>query len=114
MRGPKGMKGGPKAKNPGRTLKRIIGMVVKGYPCLLYTSVMRFLEGDVAGSREIQLKALPLIDALFCEVNPIPVKTALNLMGKEVGPLRAPLCTMEAANEEKLRKALVNSGIAVK
>ena len=40
--------------------------------------------------------------------------TALNLMGKEVGPLRAPLCTLEAANEEKLRKALVNSGIAVK
>ena len=59
-------------------------------------------------------KLRKLIDALFCEVNPIPVKTALNLMGKEVGPLRAPLCTMEAANEEKLRKALVNSGIAVK
>ena len=46
-------------------------------------------------SCELQLQAIELIDALFCEVNPIPVKTALNLMGKEVGPLRAPLCTME-------------------
>ena len=73
-----------------------------------------YLEGDVKKSCELQLQAIELIDALFCEVNPIPVKTALNLMGKEVGPLRAPLCTMEAANEEKLRKALVNSGIAVK
>ena len=73
-----------------------------------------YLEGDVKKSCKLQLQAIELIDALFCEVNPIPVKTALNLMGKEVGPLRAPLCTMEAANEEKLRKALVNSGIAVK
>ena len=46
-------------------------------------------------SRRMQLEAIELIDALFCEVNPIPVKTALNLMGKEVGPMRGPLCEME-------------------
>ena len=68
-------------------------------------------SGDVAGSREIQLRALPLIDALFCEVNPIPVKAALNLMGKEVGPLRLPLTEMEPQNQERLAKAMKDFGI---
>ena len=62
----------------------------------------------------MQLKALPLIDALFCEVNPIPVKTALNLMGREVGPLRAPLYEMEEEHQAKLKKALEDMGIACK
>ena len=52
----------------------------------------------------MQLDALPLIDALFCEVNPIPVKAALNMMGKEVGTLRAPLTEMEDAHKEVLKK----------
>ncbi|MGI6010710.1 MAG: 4-hydroxy-tetrahydrodipicolinate synthase [Ruminococcus sp.] len=75
--------------------------------------VMKFLEGDIAGSRELQLKALDLIDALFCEVNPIPVKAALNLMGKEVGPLRGPLTEMEPQNQERLAKAMREFGIPV-
>ena len=58
-----------------------------------------------------QLKALPLIEQLFCEVNPIPVKTALNLMGWKVGPTRMPLCEMEPENEESLKKALADYGI---
>ena len=70
-----------------------------------------FFKGDVEGSRKLQLKALPLIDALFCEVNPIPVKAALNLMGKNVGELRLPLTVMEAAHQEILRKELVNFGL---
>ena len=53
----------------------------------------------------MQLDALPLIDALFCEVNPIPVKAALNMMGKEVGTLRAPLTEMEDAHKEVLEKS---------
>ena len=92
----------------------VISVLSNVAPELAHDIATTYLEGDVKKSCELQLQAIELIDALFCEVNPIPVKTALNLMGKEVGPLRAPLCTMEAANEEKLRKALVNSGIAVK
>ena len=59
-----------------------------------------WFDKDPAESARLQLKALDLISALFCEVNPIPVKTAMNLMGKEVGPLRAPLCAMEEKNVE--------------
>ena len=70
-----------------------------------------YLEGDVKKSCRLQLEAIELIDALFCEVNPIPVKTALNLMGKEVGPLRGPLCEMEEKNVERLKKAMENYGI---
>ena len=92
----------------------VISVLSNVAPELAHDIATTYLEGDVKKSCMLQLQAIELIDALFCEVNPIPVKTALNLMGKEVGPLRAPLCTMEAANEEKLRKALVNSGIAVK
>jgi len=55
--------------------------------------------------------AVGLIEALFCEVNPIPVKTALNLMGWKVGPTRMPLCEMEPENEERLKKALADYGI---
>ena len=62
-------------------------------------------------SRRMQLEAIELIDALFCEVNPIPVKTALNLMGKEVGPMRGPLCEMEEKNLERLKKAMKDYGI---
>ena len=68
--------------------------------------VMKFMEGDVAGAAKIQIDAIPLINALFCEVNPIPVKAALNLMGKEVGPLRLPLTEMEPQNQERLAKAM--------
>ena len=57
------------------------------------------------------LEAIPLVDALFCEVNPIPVKSALNLMGMEVGGMRMPLTEMEPQNVEKLRKAMVDYGL---
>ena len=56
----------------------------------------------------MQLDALPLVDALFCEVDPIPVKAALNMMGKEVGTLRAPLTEMEDAHKEVLKKAMMD------
>ncbi len=71
----------------------------------------KFFEGDIAGSAAEQLRAIPLCDALFCEVNPIPVKKALNLMGKEAGPLRRPLTEMEDDNAAKLEKAMKNYGI---
>ncbi|MBQ7780975.1 MAG: 4-hydroxy-tetrahydrodipicolinate synthase [Lachnospiraceae bacterium] len=71
----------------------------------------KYFEGDVKGSMELQLKAMDLCDALFCEVNPIPVKKALNLMGKEAGTLRLPLTEMEEANAAKLEKAMREFGI---
>lgn len=71
----------------------------------------KFFEGDVEGSRQIQLKAIELIDTLFCEVNPIPVKKAMNLMGLKAGPLRRPLTEMEEENAVRLEKAMKDFGI---
>lgn len=71
----------------------------------------KYFAGDVKGSMELQLKAMDLCDALFCEVNPIPVKKALNLMGMEAGGLRLPLTEMEEANAKKLEKAMKDFGL---
>ena len=73
--------------------------------------VTSFLEGDVRTSRELQLKYLNLVRALFMEVNPIPVKEAMNLMGMGVGPLRLPLCEMESANHDKMVAVLREYGL---
>lgn len=73
--------------------------------------VAEYLNGNVEKARQLQLEALDLCDALFCEVNPIPVKAALNLMGKNVGPLRMPLTEMEDNNKEKLQRAMKEYGI---
>ena len=70
-----------------------------------------FFKGDIARAQKLQREALPLVDALFSEVNPIPVKTALNLMGYEVGPLRAPMSEMGQANVAKLAQAMKEYGI---
>lgn len=69
------------------------------------------LEGCYEAAAKMQVQYMELIDALFCEVNPIPVKTALNLMGLEVGPLRMPLCEMEVATKERLANALREKGL---
>lgn len=69
------------------------------------------LDGDFKKAAKMQLEALPLVDALFSEVNPIPVKKALNLMGFEAGPLRKPLTEMEAAHTEVLEREMKNYGI---
>lgn len=71
----------------------------------------KFLDGDLQGSLKEQLRAIELCSALFCEVNPIPVKKALELMGMIDGNLRMPLCGMEPANVERLKKAMKNYGI---
>ncbi len=92
----------------------VISVLSNVAPRQTHDMVMKFLEGDVVGSREIQLKALPLVDALFCEVNPIPVKAAMNMLGWEAGPLRMPLTEMEPEHKEKLKKAMIDFGIEVK
>ncbi len=70
-----------------------------------------FLNGDVKKACKMQLDAIPLIKALFCEVNPIPVKKAMNLLGYAAGPLRLPLTEMEDSNADKLRAEMVKYGI---
>ncbi len=70
-----------------------------------------YFDGKVQESAKEQLRAIPLIDALFCEVNPIPVKAAVNMMGMNAGPLRLPLTEMEDAHKEVLRQAMVSYGI---
>jgi 4-hydroxy-tetrahydrodipicolinate synthase len=72
------------------------------------------LEGDFAAARELQFKAYPLVKALFSEVNPIPVKSALNMVGFAAGPLRLPLTEMEDANKEHLREEMIRYGLDVK
>lgn len=91
--------------------KGVISVLSNVAPAQTHEIAASYLAGDVEKSCRLQLEAIELIDALFCEVNPIPVKTALNLMGKEVGPLRGPLCPMEEKNVERLRTAMKNYGI---
>ena len=94
--------------------KGVISVLSNICPQETHDIVAKFMSGDIAGSRELQLKALPLIHALFCEVNPIPVKTALNLMGMEVGPLRLPMTPMEEVNEARLIQAMKEFGVALR
>lgn len=70
-----------------------------------------FFDGDLETSRRLQRKGLALIDALFSEVSPIPVKKAMNLMGMEAGPLRAPLCEMSEAGTKKLAEVMKAYGL---
>ena len=91
--------------------KGVISVLSTVAPRQTHEMVAAYLEGDLNKAISLQLGAIELIDALFCEVNPIPVKTALNLMGKNVGPLRGPLCDMEEKNLAKLKKALENYGL---
>ena len=91
----------------------VISVLSNVAPKETHNMVMDYLNGDVDKARQMQLKAIPLIDALFSEVNPIPVKKPLNLMGWEAGPLRAPLTEMEASHAEVLKKTMKDFGIKV-
>ncbi len=89
----------------------VISVLSNIMPKETHDMVMNYMSGNVEAAREFQLKAIPLINALFCEVNPIPVKTALNLMGMNVGPLRRPMSPMEPQNVERLKKAMADMGL---
>ena len=71
----------------------------------------KWFAGDLDGARKEQLRALPLIHALFSEVNPIPVKAAMNLQGKNAGPLRLPLTEIEKEHLEILKKEMIRYGV---
>ena len=72
--------------------------------------VMYWLSGKWKEALELQLKALPLVEQLFIEVNPIPVKAALNMQGFNVGSPRLPLTELTDAHKETLRKAMIDFG----
>ena len=91
--------------------KGVISVLSNIAPRQVHEMCAAYLSGDTQKASRMQIEAIPLIEALFCEVNPIPVKEAMNLMGKEVGPLRRPLVEMEPDNRERLRREMVSYGL---
>lgn len=91
--------------------KGVISVLSNVAPRQTHDICQNFFDGNVAEAARMQLEAIPLIEALFCETNPIPVKEALNLMGKEVGGYRLPLVEMAPENKERLRRELKNYGL---
>lgn len=91
----------------------VISVVANVAPKQTHDIVAEYLAGNTSESTRLQLEIVPLVSALFCEVNPIPVKTAMNLMGKGVGPLRGPLSAMEPQNVEKLKAAMISYGLTI-
>lgn len=88
--------------------KGVISVLSNVAPKITHDIVASYLDGDVEKSRDLQLQVMDLNDALFCEVNPIPVKTALGMMGMCKDILRAPLCEMSEGHKEQLRTVLKN------
>ena len=91
--------------------KGVISVVANVAPVQVHELCARFFEGEIATATQMQLDMIPLFEALFCEVNPIPVKEAMNLLGWEAGPLRRPLSPMEPHNRERLIQAMKNYGL---
>ncbi|MGI6161712.1 MAG: 4-hydroxy-tetrahydrodipicolinate synthase [Christensenellales bacterium] len=89
----------------------VISVVANIAPRDTHDMVMKYLSGDIDGARRLQLDMKPLIDALFTDVNPIPVKTALNLMGFHMGSLRLPLTPMGEANLARLKREMSAYGL---
>lgn len=94
--------------------KGVISVLSNVAPRQTHEIVASYLAGDVKTSMEMQLKALPLVDQLFCEVNPIPAKAAMKLLGWNAGPLRAPLTEIEDAHLENLKREMIAYGLDVK
>ena len=91
--------------------KGVISVLSNIAPQQTHDICQTYFDGDVKKSCKLQLEAIPLIDALFCEVNPIPVKKAVELQGRDTGVLRRPLTEMEPQNAERLEKAMDAYGV---
>ncbi len=91
--------------------KGVISVLSNVVPGIAHEIVQKYLDGDYIGSRNLQLEWLDLCNALFIDVNPIPVKEAMNMMGLDVGPVRMPLVEMDDASKAKLRASLVRHGL---
>jgi len=92
----------------------VISVLSNPMPRATVEMCQKFFDGDIAGAAKLQLDLLPLINALFCEVNPIPVKAAMAAMGYCENTLRLPLTPMDAENEAKLLALMAEQGISVK
>lgn len=93
--------------------KGVISVVSNVLPQMTHDMVESFLNGDAKKARELQFKLNPLVKALFSEVNPIPVKTALNMIGINAGVLRMPLTEMSAENAAVLKAELIRLGFDI-
>ncbi len=91
--------------------KGVISVVSNVWPQIMVQLTGLCLAGKYEEAAKLQLELTDLCDALFCEVNPIPVKNAMNLMGMKVGPLRLPLCDMSDAHLEQMRNVLNQYGL---
>ncbi|MBW1918397.1 MAG: 4-hydroxy-tetrahydrodipicolinate synthase [Deltaproteobacteria bacterium] len=91
--------------------KGVISVISNVVPKDMAQMCDAFLGGDLAGARQLHYKMWPLMEAMFFETNPAPAKTALKLMGKITSEVRLPLCSLSAANEEKLRQVMVKYGL---
>jgi 4-hydroxy-tetrahydrodipicolinate synthase len=88
--------------------KGVISVAANIVPAMMSKMVHSYLNGDTSGSRRIQLDLVPLVNALFSDVNPIPVKEALNILGWDVGDCRLPLCEMSKEGHANLEAVLSN------
>ncbi len=91
--------------------KGVISVLANVAPRDTHDMVMSYLEGDTKRATKLQLDTLNLINALFCETNPIPIKAAVNLMGFNAGKCKMPLCSMEDKNFERLKEAMKDYGL---
>ncbi len=91
--------------------KGVISVVANILPEETHNICEYYFNGDVEKSRDLQLKMLDLINSLFIEVNPVPIKTAMNLLGFNAGNLRMPLVEMDSANLETLKKSMTDFGL---
>lgn len=89
----------------------VISVLANVAPKQTHDICYKYFEGDVKGSLDLQIKLLDLVNSLFCEVNPIPVKAAMNILGFKTGELRQPLTTIEPANYARLEKAMKDAGL---
>jgi len=91
----------------------VISVLSNIVPKDVHNMVQYYLDGNVSEATKLQLNSIELVSALFCEVNPMPVKAACNMIGFDAGIPRLPLVEMSSAGKERLKKAMINYGIKI-
>ena len=86
--------------------KGVISVIANIMPKATSKMIHDYIDGNTEAARKAQIDFIPLVKAMFCEVNPIPVKEAMNILGWNAGPCRLPLCEMSKANHDKVVEVL--------